>query len=107
MKIKRLIIKGIILVFVFYFSEKVIAQNVLQDIKIINEVPCTSIKNQARSGTCWSFGTTSFIESELIRMGKGEFDLSEMFTIRCTYEDHAKAYVRDHGYLNFGSGTKV
>jgi C1A family cysteine protease len=41
------------------------------------ELKATSVKNQAATGTCWCFGTTSFIESELLRKGKGEYDLSK------------------------------
>jgi C1A family cysteine protease len=48
------------------------------------ELKATPVKNQASTGTCWNFATTSFIESELIRKGKGEYDLSEMYIIRCT-----------------------
>ena len=33
----------------------------------------TPVKDQAISGTCWCFATTSFIESELLRQGKGEY----------------------------------
>lgn len=64
----------------------------------------TPVKNQFRSGTCWSFGTVSLIESELLRTGKGEFDLSEMFIVRHTYADKADRYVRMHGHMNFGAG---
>lgn len=45
-------------------------------------VPVTSVKNQASTGTCWCFATTSFMEAELLRMGKGTYDLSEMFIVR-------------------------
>lgn len=45
----------------------------------------TPVKNQASTGTCWCFATTSFMESELLRMGKGEYDLSEMFIVRQKY----------------------
>lgn len=62
------------------------------------------VKNQYRSSTCWSFGTTSLIESELIRLGKGEFDLSEMFVVRNTYSSKADRYVRFHGTINFAGG---
>lgn len=82
------------------------AQSVFQQIEIIKEIPSTTVKDQANTGTCWSFGATSFIESELLRMGKGEFDLSEMFTVRCTYEDHARMFVRYHGNINFGAGAE-
>tara|TARA_Y100000782_G_C10184442_1_gene265677 strand:+ start:952 stop:2166 length:1215 start_codon:yes stop_codon:yes gene_type:complete len=69
-----------------------------------NEIEATSVKNQYRSGTCWSFSALSFFESELERMGKGEYDLSEMFVVRHTYSDKAEKYVRMHGNLNFGPG---
>lgn len=64
----------------------------------------TPVKNQFRSGTCWSFGTVSLIESELLRMGKGEYDLSEMFIVRQTYTDKADRYVRMHGNMSFSAG---
>ena len=51
----------------------------------VKMLPATPVKNQAVTGTCWSFATTSFFESELIRMGKGEYDLSEMHTVRYNY----------------------
>ncbi len=56
-------------------------------------LPCTSVKNQAKTSTCWSFATSSFIESELMRMGKGEHDLSEMFAVRYTYPKKAQRFV--------------
>ena len=51
--------------------------------------PITSVKNQNRSSTCWSFSTIGFLESELLRMGKGEYDLSEMFVVHHTMLDRA------------------
>ncbi len=72
--------------------------------EVKKQLKATSVKNQYRSGTCWSFSGLSFIESELIREGKGEFDLSEMFVVRHSYIDKAEKYVRFHGHLNFGGG---
>jgi bleomycin hydrolase len=43
---------------------------------------CTSVKDQFMSSTCWSFSSNSFLESELMKMGRGNFDLSEMFVAR-------------------------
>lgn len=71
---------------------------------IVKELPATSVKNQYRSGTCWSFSTLAFVESELLRMDKGEYDLSEMFVVRHTYADKAKKNVRFHGNINFCGG---
>ena len=67
-------------------------------------LPATSVKNQYRTGTCWSYASTSFIESELLRTGKGEYDLSEMFFVRKAYEMKADKFVRLHGEGNFSQG---
>ena len=74
------------------------------EFSMVTSVPATSVKDQHRSGTCWSFAATSFIESELLRTGKGEHDLSEMFFVRKAYEMKADKYVRLHGKGNFGNG---
>jgi len=70
----------------------------------IKEIPHTSVKNQFRSGTCWSFAGMSFFESEMLRMGKPEVDLSEMFLVSMCYRDKALKYVRMQGNTNFGAG---
>ena len=65
----------------------------------------TSVKNQAATGTCWCFATTSFMESELLRKGKGEYDLSEMFIVRQKYMNQlADNYLR-RGKGNIGQGS--
>lgn len=64
----------------------------------------TPPRDQFRSGTCWSFATAGLLEAELIRMGKPEIDLSEMFTVWHVYSDKAMRYVRMHGEFNFGGG---
>ncbi|MBR5611532.1 MAG: aminopeptidase [Bacteroidaceae bacterium] len=66
--------------------------------------PVTSVKNQNRAGTCWCYSTLGFIESELLRMGKGEYDLSEMFIVHNTYLDRADRAVRTHGDVSFAQG---
>lgn len=68
------------------------------------DLEATPVKNQGRSGTCWSYATSSFVESEMLRMGKEPIDISEMFTVRMVYLDKAERYVRLHGNLNFGQG---
>jgi aminopeptidase C len=71
---------------------------------VVKENPITSVKNQNSTGTCWCFSGLGFLESELLRQGKGTYDLSEMYTVRKNYEDKAKKYTRLHGNLNFGPG---
>ncbi len=71
---------------------------------MVKELPAVSVKNQYRSGTCWSYSAISFLESELLRMGKDTFDLSEMFCVRYCYNDKAKLYIRYHGNHTFSGG---
>lgn len=70
----------------------------------IIDIPHTSVKNQFRSGTCWSFAGMSFFEAEMLRMGKPEVDLSEMFPVSMCYRDKALKYIRMQGNTNFGPG---
>ena len=66
--------------------------------------PISSVKDQNRSSTCWSFSTIGFLESELLRLGKGEYDLSEMFVVHHTMLDRAQLFVRLHGEGSFSPG---
>ena len=79
------------------------AENTLE-FTVVKENPITSIKNQNQAGTCWCYSSLAFIESELLRMGKGEFDLSEMYLVHNTYLDRADKAVRTHGDVSFSQG---
>lgn len=70
----------------------------------VKDIPVTKVKNQYRSGTCWSFSGIGMLEAELMRMGKGEVSLSDMYIVRCAYAAKAERYVRFHGNVNFGGG---
>jgi bleomycin hydrolase len=73
--------------------------------EIQKTIPHTPVRDQGRSGTCWSFGASSFFEAELMRLGRGSFDLSEMFVVRNVYSAKARPYVRYHGAFRFGEGS--
>lgn len=70
----------------------------------VQKVPFTPVKNQANTGTCWSFSTTSLIESQTLKNGLGDFDLSEMFTVRNIYTEKARNYMLRQGAAQFGPG---
>lgn len=72
--------------------------------KDIKSVKSTSVKDQNKSGTCWCFSASSFMEDEIMREGGDSLDLSEMFTVRQCYIDKAKRYVRMYGSTNFSPG---
>ncbi|MCQ2327427.1 MAG: aminopeptidase [Bacteroidales bacterium] len=71
---------------------------------VVKENPATSVKDQHRSGTCWSYSGIGFIESELLKAGKGEYDLSEAWIYRNAYIDKAEKYIRFHGAATFAEG---
>lgn len=72
---------------------------------VVKEIDATETKDQCRTGTCWSFATISFLESEALRLGNGRHDFSEMFNVRVTYPLKAEKYVRYHGKYQFGPGS--
>lgn len=74
------------------------------DFTIERIIPATPVKNQAQTGTCWSFSTTSLVESQALKSNLGEFDLSEWFTVRNIYIEKAKNYILRQGHAQFGEG---
>lgn len=82
------------------------AQNadVKDNFTVIKNNPATPVKSQARTGTCWSFSTTSLVESQALKNNLGEFDLSEMFTVRNIYIEKAKNYILRQGHTQFDEG---
>ena len=91
---------SLLIVFVLFFS----GLQAQYEFKEEKRVQCSEIKNQQRTGTCWSFATSSFIESELKRKGL-DVDVSEMFIVRKVYEDKAFNYVMRQGKANFSQGS--
>lgn len=71
---------------------------------VVKNLDATVVQDQGQSGTCWTFSSLSFLESELLRMGKPKVNLSEMFIVHTAYNMKADKYVRMHGSVNFGEG---
>ena len=79
-------------------------QKVYQFTDIVRN-PTTPVKDQNYSGTCWCFSTVSFLESELLKAGKGEWDLSELFVVRHNYYDRLNDNYLRRGKGNIGEGS--
>ncbi|PZP46104.1 MAG: aminopeptidase, partial [Pseudopedobacter saltans] len=72
--------------------------------KDVINLSTTPIEDQGSSGTCWSYSTNSFLESEMIKAGKKPLPLSKIFTARNSYVDKADNYVRMGGHMDYGDG---
>lgn len=74
------------------------------DFQVIKEIEALPVVSQDNTGSCWSFSTISFLESEMIRITGTKTDLSEMYIVRSTYLDKAENYVMRQGKAQFGEG---
>ncbi len=104
---KKLSLFPILLFFILVYSNSLYSQEKSEEgyvFTTVKEVKYTSVKNQNRSGTCWSYSGIGFLECELLRMGKGEYDLADMWIVKKAYSDKADIYVRMHGNMNFAAG---
>jgi bleomycin hydrolase len=72
----------------------------------VKQMGATPVENQHKSSTCWVYSTNSFLEAELLRMGKKPVDLSEMYVVRAAYLMRADNYVRRQGAAAFGQGAE-
>ncbi len=97
------LLKGINIIVLVLFFCQVEAQKI-GEFEVVYDLPATSVKDQGNTGCCWAFSTTSFIESEIMRMGGPELNLSEMYTVYYAYQMKARKFVMKHGYGKFGQG---
>lgn len=67
----------------------------------------TSVKNQGSAGTCWSYSGNSFIESEMMRMGKQPVELAPVYTARMVYQSKARNYILLNGNMGLGDGGET
>lgn len=62
--------------------------------------------SQGNTGTCWSFSTTSYFETEVYRLTKQQVKISPMFTAYWEYVEKARGFVRSRGESNFDEGSE-
>ncbi len=95
----------LLFLFIFAATSVTVAQDEKEEFTLVKELKHTPVISQGRTGTCWSFATTSFIESEIMRKGFPETNLSEMFFVNYNYKNKAFQYLLYHGKNNFGEGS--
>ncbi len=63
--------------------------------------------SQGAAGTCWSYSTISFIESEIYRMHDRKVKLSEPYIVYWEYVAKARRFVEERGDSRFTQGSEA
>ncbi|WP_299684679.1 C1 family peptidase [uncultured Dokdonia sp.] len=94
------------IILVFAFAKAGLAQetNAAYIFTDLIDLEANEVISQGNTGTCWSFSTSSFLESEVYRITRKKVDLSEMYTVRTTYPMKAENYVMRQGKAQFSEG---
>jgi bleomycin hydrolase len=71
----------------------------------IKNLEASPVVSQGSTGTCWSFSSSSFFETEAMRISQQkDLNFSEMFVVRNIYPLKADNFVRMHGKMQFAEG---
>jgi bleomycin hydrolase len=95
--------RNILFLFAIFFTLTLTAQEPYK-FTTVTDLEATPVISQGNTGTCWSFSSTSFLESEIIRTTGKHIDLSEMYQVRNTYPEKAENYIMRQGKAQFGQG---
>lgn len=96
-------VKHVLLILLFLVASLASSQETNQ-FETIFTIKTTALKDQQSSGTCWSFATTSFIETEALRLGKDSVSLSPIFYVAPTYMAKAETFIDKAGASYFAGG---
>lgn len=92
----------LIVLLVLSFVSLSFPQDDLAPVIILDYSP---IKDQGMTGTCWSFATLSLLETEAIKNGYSDLNISEMYIVRNIYIEKARNYILRQGKCNFAEGA--
>lgn len=92
----------IVFCFILFFSFFSFSQS--YEFETLIDLEATDVISQGNTGTCWSFSTSSFLESEIKRITGKNIDISEMYTVRNTYPVKAENYIMRQGKAQFSEG---
>jgi len=76
------------------------------DPSLYKTVWCNPTLSQGNAGTCWSFSTTSFYESEVLRLHGKKVKISEIYSAYCEYLEKAKRFIDKRGNSTFSEGSE-
>ncbi|MNJ96959.1 Peptidase C1-like family protein [compost metagenome] len=101
------ILTAVVILYRFYYPKNI---KLLKSEFVFTELirlKSTTVKNQGASNTCWSYTGNSFLESEMIRMGRDPVAISPLYTVRKAYLERARNYLRLHGGLKLNEGGQL
>ena len=104
MRSQLLLWKRIIFVVALHSSVSYGQLNQAYQFSDVIRIQNTPVKNQLHTNICWSYSAASFLENELVRLGKPAVDLSETFVARCSFMWKAENYLRKHGLADIRPG---
>jgi bleomycin hydrolase len=81
--------------------KKIPHPNSAADFQPVPSLPCL---NQGKTLVCWSFATTSFLESEMARLKLEPVRLSVMYPVYCAYVEKARRFSQTKGGSRFAQG---
>ena len=96
--------KYLFLIFPFLSIGATLYAQCTDEFEILIQVKSTPLNDQQSSGTCWSFATTSFIESEALRLGHDTVSISPIYYVHPTYLSKAEKFIETKGKSYFGAG---
>ena len=92
---------------IYLINPVIYAKDGESGIRITSVAEHLPVIDQGNTGTCWSFATTSFLESEIIRKGYPKTDLSEMYFVYHAYKNKGLKYLLFHGNNNHSQGGQA
>jgi bleomycin hydrolase len=76
------------------------------DLSLYEKIWTQPVESQGNAGTCWSFSTTAFYESEVFRLYGKKVEISEIFTVYWEYVEKARRFIENHGNSRFTEGSE-
>ncbi|HLN72465.1 MAG TPA: C1 family peptidase [Prolixibacteraceae bacterium] len=76
------------------------------DPSLYKTVWSNATESQGNAGTCWSFSTTSFYESEVLRQTGKKVEISEIYSVYWEYVEKARRFIEKRGDSEFSEGSE-
>ncbi len=94
-------IKILVFVFTFLLLQGCVSSKRFSNTTLVESTP---LKHQKATGQCWSFASTSLLETEAMRLGYEIPELSSFYFVYLNYLDNAEDYLKNNGTSRLNRG---